>query len=50
MGLVRGGEKSNYIQMKLILAPIWLNFNLKINAIFFPLPHPIRHGRYSSRG
>lgn len=47
------GKKSNYIHTKLKLAPIWLNFKLKINAIFFLFffsPHPIRHGRYSSGG
>lgn len=43
-------EKSNYIHTKLKLAPIWLNFKLKINAIFFSSPHPIRHGRHSAWG
>lgn len=43
-------EKIKYIPVKPKLAPIWLNVKLKINAIFFFLPHPTRHGRYSCRG
>lgn len=35
---------------KLKLVPIWLNVRLKINVIFFFLPHPTRLGRYSCRG
>lgn len=47
-GMVRWGKKSNYIHMKLKLAPIWLNFKLKIKAIFSSSPHLIRHGSHSS--
>lgn len=39
-----------YIPGKLKLVPIWLNVKLKINAIFFFLSHPTRHGRYSCGG
>lgn len=44
------GRKIKYIPVKPKRAPIWLSVKLKINAIFFFLPHPTRHGRYSCRG